>query len=249
MYNHVRSIYQYKISSIDSLENLNLFDSYFPNIRHLSLIIPIDKNFLRSCQSFDTLKSLEVNLFVDSGYDQLQALLDQTHNLYSLKLISDKKLHPALFHLTSKSIHRLDLIKSSLDGSDYFNDEDCNKLISSPLGLQCEVLLIRVNNRINVLDLIEKLSNLRLLIFGCNDDKNFLQNSSSTNDELVQWLQNHFSSTYLIIRDQGYPPYIQVWINRQKEIPNSNILISKDQHKIFRLLKSNFPFFFESLQL
>jgi hypothetical protein len=243
-YNHVRFIYQYKISSRNSLEDLNLFDTYFPNIRHLSVAIPIDNNFLRSCQSLDTLTSLEVFLSTDTGYDQFQALLDQTHNLYSLKLISNKKLHPALFHLTSKSIHRLDLTKSSLDGSDYFNDEDCNKLIRSPLGLQCEVLLIHVNNRINVLDLIEKMSNLRLLIFGCNDDKKFLRNSSSTNDELVQWLQNHFSSTYLIIRDQGYPSYIQVWINRQKEIPNSNILISKDQHKIFRSLKSNFPVFF-----
>ncbi len=39
LYNRVRSIYQYKISSIDSLENLNLFDSYFPNIRHLRYIV------------------------------------------------------------------------------------------------------------------------------------------------------------------------------------------------------------------
>jgi hypothetical protein len=88
------------------------------------------------------------------------------------------------------------------------------------------------------------MSNLRLLIFGCNDDEKFPRNSSSINDEFVQWLQNHFSSTYLIIRDQEYPSYIQVWINRQEEIPNSNMVISKDQHKLFRLLKSNFPFFF-----
>jgi hypothetical protein len=190
------------------------------------------------------LTSLEIFLSTNNVYDQFQVLLNQTHNLYSLKVISDRKLHPGLFHLTNKSIHRLDLTKSSLDGSDYFNDEDCNKLIDSPLGLQCEVLLIRVNNRMNILDLIEKISNLRLLIVGCNDDKRFLQNSSSTNDEFIQWLQNHFPSTYLIIRDQGYPSYIQVWINRQKEIPNSNIVISKDQNQIFRLLKSNFLYFF-----
>ncbi|CAF2995702.1 unnamed protein product [Rotaria sp. Silwood2] len=63
----------------------------------------------------------------------------------------------ALFRLTSKSIYRLDLPKSFLNGSDYFNDEDCNKLIDSPLGFQCEVLFIHINNRTNLLHLIKKL--------------------------------------------------------------------------------------------
>jgi hypothetical protein len=88
------------------------------------------------------------------------------------------------------------------------------------------------------------MSNLRLLVVGCDDDKIFHQNFSSTNDELVQWLQNQFSSTFLIVRDQGYPSYVQVWINRLAKIPNSNIPISKDQRKIIRLLKSKFPVLF-----
>ncbi|CAF1347875.1 unnamed protein product [Rotaria sordida] len=242
-YDHVRSIfYQNKMNNINSFNSLNHFNTHFPYIQHLSINIPYDNNFLHCFQSLNILTSLEVFLSENSDYYQLQTLLNQTLHLYSLKLISDQTLNPGLFHLTSKSIYRLDLIKFSLNGSDYFNDEDCNKLIDSPLGLQCEVLFIRINNRTNILHLIKKMSNLRLLVFECKGDR---QNSSSTiNDELVQWLKNRFLSIHSIIRDRSNPSYIQVWINRQKEILNNDILISKIRYKNFRLLKSNVLTFF-----
>lgn len=244
-YNNVRSISESKIIKLYSTESVKFFDAYFPNIRHFSIPMSINNNFFHCFPSLNMLITLEVSLrkdFVDG--DQLQALLDQAIHLYSLKIISLEKFDPILFRLTSKSIHRLDLTKSSLDEMDYFNDEDCNKLINSSLGIQCEVLLICIENRTNILHFIEKMSNLRLLIIGCSDDKKFRQNSSSTTDEFVEWLQNHFLSTYLIIRNQGYPHYVQIWINRQNQISNSNILITKDQHKTSRLLKSKFPIFF-----
>lgn len=241
LYNQVRSIYQHEISNIDLSESLIIFDSYFSNIQHASLIISDGNNFLRSCPSVDRLTSLEVFLSEDSHYDQIQTLLDQTHHLYSLKVTSDKKLHPALFQLTSSSVHRLDLAKSSSDGSDYFNDLDCNKLIDSSLGLQCEVLLIHLENRINVLDLTEKMFNLRLIIFGCKDDKDFPQQYPSTNDEFLPWLKNHLSSRCAMIRDQEYPSYIRIWINQRKQILNKNIFFAKDQHKTSDFLKSKCP--------
>ncbi|CAF4886877.1 unnamed protein product [Rotaria sp. Silwood1] len=240
-YDHVRSVYQNKINNINSFDSQNFFNTRFSYIRHLSINIPFDRNFFHCFQSLNILISLEVFISTNSDYYQLQELLNQTLNLYSLKLISDQTLNHALFRLISKSIYRLDLTKSSLNGSDYFNDEDCNKLIDSPLGLQCEVLFIRINNRINVLHFIKKMSNLRLLIFKCKGDH---QNFLLENDELVKWLQNHFLSIHSIIRDRSDPSYIQVWINRQKEISNSDIKISKDRYKIFRLLKSNIPVVF-----
>ena len=241
LYKQVRSIHQHKTSNIDLSGSLNIFDTYFSNIQHASLIIPDSHNFLRSSPSLDTLTSLEVFISEDSHYDQIQTLLDRAHNLYSLKIISDQKFHPELFHLTNASVHRLDVTKSSSDGSDYFSDEDCKNLISSSLGLQCEVLFIHVENRICVLDLIEKLLNLRLMIFGCKDDENFPQYYPSKNDELLLWLKNHFPSTCAILRDQEHPSYTRIWINRRKQIWNRNIFVSNDQHKTSDFLKSKFP--------
>ncbi len=201
------------------------FDSYsllrslhFPRIRHLDINIPFDDSFSLPFPSLHHLTSLDVFLNTDSNYYQLQTLIDQAPFLYSLKFRSIQRLHHRLFQLTSKSIRRLDLIYTPLNHSNCFTNEDCSNLISSPLGLQCEVLLIRLNNRMNTIDLIEKMSNLRLLIFKCKDDNGFFLSSSILRDELVQWLQEHFSSSYSIIRDPE-TFCIRVWIDRKRKEP------------------------------
>ncbi|CAF4998189.1 unnamed protein product, partial [Rotaria sp. Silwood1] len=38
--------------------------------------------------------------------------------------------------------------------------------------------------------------------------------SSSTNDELIEWLKNRLPSTYMISRDEKRPYLIRLWIDR-----------------------------------
>jgi hypothetical protein len=218
--------------------NLSLFTSHFRKVDHLRINIPFDDNFLFRFLSLNILTSVELIFSTDSVYDQLQILVDQTPRLYSLKLISCKTLDRTLFHLTSQSIDRLHIKESSSNGSNSVNDDDCNKLINCPLGVRCQVLLIDILNRSDVIHIIRNMSNLRLLIFKCQSDEKFFRNFS-TNDEPIEWLRNNLSSASSIIRDRLDPSYIHIWISRQKQIFNNDIFIPKDRFKNFRLLKSN----------
>ncbi|UJR08017.1 hypothetical protein I4U23_012295 [Adineta vaga] len=197
--------------------------------------------FLYSGQTFNNLRSLVVFLSMDTGYYQLQLLLDQTKYLYSLKIISNNKVHHSLFHLTNQSIRRLDLMKCSMDGLDYFDEEECKQLIDSSLGKQCEVLLIRIFNRETILHFIHKMTNLRLLILEWKKDSKILKYFKCQNDELLEWLRNHLLTTCSIVRDQKSPSRVQIWINRREFLSNSHILVLKDRRKFFRSIKSTFP--------
>jgi len=117
-----------------------------------------------------------------------------------------------LFEITSISIRRLDVMTKSAFRLRYFNNEECNILAHSSIGKQCEVLLISVENRKNICEIIKIMSNLRSLTFQCKDDKWNYCHSSSTNDELLQWLSEHLSSTFLIIRDKNQTSKIHIWI-------------------------------------
>ena len=181
-------------------DTFSLLRARFPNIHHLHINLPFDDQFWSRLTSLNHLTSLNVSLYKYSGYCQLQTLFDQAPCLYSLKVEDFVGSNAKLFELTSTSIRRLDLIDILFDQSIYYTKTDCMTLINSSLGMQCEVLSIRVKNRMNVLDLIEKMSNLRLLIFQCEDDKEFFRNSLSSKNELVRWLQYHLPSTYSIIR-------------------------------------------------
>jgi hypothetical protein len=64
----------------------------------------------------------------------------------------------------SPSLRRLDLrINNSKQVSSFLGGKACKTFIESPLSMQCEELLIKVENRDSVLDLIDGMSNLRML--------------------------------------------------------------------------------------
>jgi hypothetical protein len=63
---------------------------------------------------------------------------------------------------------------------------ECIALTNSTLGLQYELLLICLKKYTFVLDLINKMSKLRLLLFMCKDDKWIENNSLKTKDELIK---------------------------------------------------------------
>jgi hypothetical protein len=221
----------------------SLLRARFPAIHHLHINLPLDAMFWLRFSSFNYLKSLNISLYRHSAYCQLQTLFDQSPCLYSLKVESFAGLPTKLFQLKSKSIRRLDFSDVLIDQSIYFNKEDCLMLINSSLGMQCEVLLIRIKNRTILLNLINRMFNLRLLIFECEDDKESFLSISSKN-ELIPWLQHHLSSTYSIMRDQKKRFRIQIWINREaiKEILLADS-ISKHRNRVSQVLTSFRQFF------
>ena len=92
------------------------------------------------------------------------------------------------------------------------NATQCSILSDSLLGRQCEVLIIRVENRTIILDLINRMGNLRALTFECKDDNSTSDSLSPSEDELVEWLQNSLPQTYSVSRHQFR--FIRLWINR-----------------------------------
>ncbi|CAF1344294.1 unnamed protein product [Rotaria sordida] len=86
---------------------------------------------------------------------------NRAHHLRTLKFEQDVSLplHLSLFNYTNTSVRKLILV-----GCDYcFNEEECILFNRSPLGVQCEVLLIEVNNRETIIHLVKHMIKLRVL--------------------------------------------------------------------------------------
>ena len=91
----------------------------------------------------------------------------------------------------------------------------CTALSSTPLGIQCEVLLIQVEHRTNILFLINNMKNLRALYVHCKD---CVQQSKDTLnqlllvDELIKWLQKRLPTIFAISSDDYFTSCIRLWI-------------------------------------
>ncbi|CAF0909115.1 unnamed protein product [Adineta steineri] len=195
---------QYQI--YDHITNLTVMNvdtiPYFRNVQHLKINLPLTNHFWSSIKSFDRLISLEIIFFQGCFSIPLQILLDQSPRLHSLCFgnFSDLEI---LTKLTSKSIVRLDFLKKNTYKK-YFNNTQCSLLIRSPLGYQCKTLLIYLENRMNIIQLIKNMNNLQSIICQCKDDK--------LNDDFIQWLYRHLPSTYSISRDLNQLSNIRIWI-------------------------------------
>ncbi len=77
-----------------------------------------------------------------------------------------------------------------------FNEEQCEHFVLCPLGIQCEILFITVNNRNNILHLINRMKNLRALNIQSQDDQwNRNKEELSNEDELIIWLNDRLPTT------------------------------------------------------
>jgi len=128
---------------------------------------------------------------------QLPNTLDHGLHLHSLKFTSWAEVQllnqnsPEAKKLTTTVLKTRLIRQVNLRGYDcWFNDEECAKIGFSSLGKRCEVLFIKVQNQMNILYLINSMHNLRALIVQSRDD-NWTNYSSSTDDQLVQWLQQN----------------------------------------------------------
>jgi hypothetical protein len=111
------------------------------------------------------------------------------------------------FSIRSSSVRYLDLRGfTHLGDLQYYNDQQCSSVIRSPLGNQCEFLLIEVEKRTNIIDLVNKMNHLRALNVRCRDRKR-------NDDELIKWLQPRLPSTCSFAKDSKFPNDIRLWIH------------------------------------
>jgi hypothetical protein len=186
-------------------------DIRLSNINHLSIKLPINDKFWSIVPNLNQLKTLSISSYADTFQSQLQNLLDRAPHLYRLRINQDTllPLQMFLFKYTNASVRRLNLE----DFNHCFNEEECMTLTRSPLAVQCEVLLISVNNRESIIHLVKNMLNLRALIVKCADNKYHRRSAfTENNDEMIRWLKNQLPSTYLIVRDPEADNNVLIWM-------------------------------------
>ncbi|CAF3778536.1 unnamed protein product [Rotaria sp. Silwood1] len=192
------------------IDNFALFAICYPKIRRLTLKLPFDVNFWTIIPRLDNLTSLEVIQTQENirSESQLKELLNRAPRLDFLSVDAISFLLLAQLNITHVSLRRIQLKPYRSRTNRYLNAAQCSILARSLLGLQCEVLVIRIENRQIILDLIHTMYNLRALTFECQDDNSLVH----SNDELVEWLRNSLPETYSVTRHRSR--LVGIWINR-----------------------------------
>lgn len=209
-YSRVRTL-QYSSNPSHYFANYSI---QFRNISQLILFLPFNQKFLYNIPSLYHLIFLDVSLLPgDTVYAQLQLLLDLAPHLHTLRFSHLSDLDGRLFKIENSSIRRLEFFtKESSLYAWYFTKQQCIELANSPLGRQCQTLVIDIKERTSINDLIENMINLQSLIFECKQDKSANKKVSQTNDEFLEWLKSNLPPTCLISRHSSENTIIQVWI-------------------------------------
>ncbi|UJR08201.1 hypothetical protein I4U23_012474 [Adineta vaga] len=188
------------------------YSSVLPHLEDLNIKLPINNLFWSTVPTLKRLRSLTIASHCDIFQKQVQRLLDQASHLTILCIKQDVglPLQRSLFTYTNTTVEDLDLESTNHN----FNEEDCQALRQSPLGLQCQVLTICVENRESILILVNHMKNLRSLkVQVRNEREKKLESSDVTNNhELILWLKDHLSSTYMITKHEDVLDFILIWI-------------------------------------
>ena len=197
-------------SKID--EHSHLYVIPFANIHHLHINLPCHVDLLSRVPNFERLLSLNITLYSSDTSLALQVLLKRATHLQSLTVTSDAKtssMWPAdsEFSVHLRCIDLLGYVPSNeMRG---FNKALCREWIQSSLGRQCEIFSITVENRFNILQLLHGMVNLQTLIV--NSENDFNDQSSRSDDELLDWLRVRVPLTCTIQRNPGSPSQLRVW--------------------------------------
>jgi hypothetical protein len=205
-YKSMTSIFNETFFDQQILSNISL-----PNIKYLRMKLPINDHFWSIVPNLNQLEKLSISSHADNFQSQLQTLLDRAPHLDRLAIFQDASLplQMSLFKYTNASVRQIDLRGYNHD----FDEEECTALTRSPLGVQCEVLSIRVNNHESTINLVRNMLNLRTLIIKCADDEYYKQSIlTNDNDEGIQRLKDHLPSTYVITRDPEEDSNLLIWI-------------------------------------
>ena len=175
----------------------------FFNIQKIFIQFPINDYFYSMIPRLDQLTLLDVSSNDRSSQSntQLQILLDRASNLRSLRYHiwpSSEITHMPPFESKSASIYQLDLRYMSR----CYNKEHCIAMSRSPLGIQCEILSIVVENRACIFDLVNTMNNLRTL-YVTYSDKNTWRVWSSSKDELIEKLHWHVAPRSIFDSDES----------------------------------------------
>jgi len=192
----------------------------FFNIRNLSIHLPLNKNFGEIIPTLRQLNSLTVLSAKENAQFQLQSLLDRAPFLYSLTIKSwPLSQIPVVKDTYNASIRRLDLRLHSRESGSFFSREECNTFICSPLGAQCEELLIQVEDHDSIFDLVNNMANLRMLHIEYQFSSKFLSmyNRYERKSEVFfKWLQDQLPTTCIISEPSHSFNSLKLWINLKK---------------------------------
>lgn len=206
------------IWSYDYVENLSYRNSdcqfiRFNYLKNLKIQLPFDEVFWLIIPNLNRLLFLEIKLSNNDNnidHDQFERLIQQTTSLYSLTLNGGFICYwKTLLQLKNVSIRRLHLYQFGC-----FNRENLENFIHSSLGSRCEILFIKVDERKNILYLVNNMKNLRVLNIRSLDDRSAQKDREFLGyDELIYWLKDRLPNNWIIQRGkiQLYK-YIQLWI-------------------------------------
>ena len=139
----------------------------FVSLRHLTSTFPLGEHFWSIVPNFDQLKSLDVTLNRQFASTQIQMLLDRATRLFSFRFSSSTDFSLKMFQFRCPSIRQLEVFPTSILINRYLTDEECLDFATTPLAAQCEILIIDVENGKSLVELIKKMTNLRLLKVRC----------------------------------------------------------------------------------
>ena len=192
----------------------SLSSMQFVNLRNLELPFPFEDHFPKIVPRLDRLTTLELTSSADAdetdqSLTDLRLLLDQATHLSSLTLDYLVLSRLALETLNNRFLRQLDLMTS--DG--HFYGSECLPLIQSLMNDRCQVLLMNLESRTIVPDLVETLTHLRALTFQCQDDE-WDENRESTDmdDDLLPWLRSCLPSNCVVERDEIGMSIVRIWI-------------------------------------
>ena len=152
----------------------------FLSVRHLKVKFPLNEYFWTIIPTFDQLISLDVTLNQTFAFSQLQLLLDRSPRLSSLRFSCHNHFPMRSFQFHHSSLRHLQFFQELTHNYHYFTSEECGIFTETPLANQCELLVIDVHNRTDILQLMEKMPRLRVLRVRCPE-------------ELIEWLHNELS--------------------------------------------------------
>jgi hypothetical protein len=201
-------IHNLHYSYVPTYQNSSFSYVHLENIQYLDLTIPFDDSFWLIVPTLDRLKSLNIvlnsEMYSNDMQSKLQSLIDRSSNLRSLTYFSWSNQNIFPFEIKNSSIRQLDLRSPNLV-YDYLH---CIELSRSSIGQQCQVLLINVEQRTNIMYLINHMNNLRALIVECPKT---LQ-TSKKDENLIEWLQQNLPPTCVILNTNKTDDNIRLWI-------------------------------------
>jgi hypothetical protein len=216
LYDRVKNLY--RITSVECLSFIQ-----FSNIRNLSIDLTFDKKLWENVPIFHQLISITILSTDNDAQFHLQSVLDRAPCLYSLTIQSWPSSDIPIIKNTNTSIRRLNLQMDNLSQNYlFFSNETSETFIRSPLGMQCEELLIKIKSRENILQLVNGMCHLRILQIQywldlpCFIDYKQCERESEI---FIKWLQDHLPSTCVVLHDNKnrmFNVLLKIWLHLEK---------------------------------